>query len=141
LNSYVSVNLHVEKLDYDYLTQFQVVVLTDSSFDEQINMGKFCHMKQIKFLVAETRGTYGKIFCDFGHEFHVHDTNGQAAKTRMISFISSDDESTDLVVTTFEDQRHDLEDGDCVRIDQVKGMDELNGKEFKIKVLSKYDLY
>ncbi len=75
-----------------------------------------------------------KIFCDFGRSFKVIDTNGQNAKTSMISYISNDLEG---VVTTFDDQRHDLEDGSFVIFSEVKGMSQLNGKEFKIKVLSK----
>lgn len=50
----------------------------------------------------------------------------------MISYITNDE---DGIVTTFEDQRHDLEDGDYVTFSEVKGMTELNNKEFKIKVL------
>ena len=38
---------------------FQVVVLTDSSLDEQIQVGEMCHTLDIKFIVAETRGLTG----------------------------------------------------------------------------------
>ncbi len=109
-----------------------MVILTDSSHEEQIRIGKFCHSSGIKFLCAETAGVFGKIFCDFGPQFIVNDVNGQAAKCAMISFISKD---TTGVVTTFDDQRHDLEDDSYVIFSEVKGMHELNGKEFKIKVL------
>lgn len=37
----------------------QVVVLTDSSMEEQITVGEFCHANDIKFIVAETRGLAG----------------------------------------------------------------------------------
>ena len=50
----------------------------------------------------------------------------------MVSFISKDPNG---IVTTFDDQRHDLEDGSYVIFSEVKGMHELNEKEFKIKVL------
>ena len=80
---------------------------------------------------------YSKIFCDFGESFTVLDTNGEAVKSCLISYISHDNEG---IVTTFEDQRHDLEDGSYVRFTDIKGMIELNENEYKIKVLSKFTL-
>ncbi len=35
---------------------------------------------------------------------------------------------------------HDLEDGDVVTFSEVKGMEELNGKRFEVKVKSKSSL-
>lgn len=75
------------------------------------------------------------IFCDFGPKFTVNDVDGQAAKRSMISFISKDKNG---IVTTYDDQRHDLEDGSFVRLDDIKGMTQLNGKEFKIRILSPF---
>ena len=37
----------------------QVVVLTDSRYDEQVRVGEFCHSHNIKFIVAETCGLFG----------------------------------------------------------------------------------
>lgn len=37
----------------------QIVVLTESSTEEQIEFGEFCHREGIKFIVAETRGLFG----------------------------------------------------------------------------------
>ena len=53
----------------------------------------------------------------------------------MISFISKNQNG---IVTTHEDQRHDLEDDSFVILSEVKGMSQVNGKEFKIKILSKF---
>lgn len=111
-----------------------MVVVTDSFNEEQIKIAEFCHKNEIKVICAETRGLFGKIFCDFGKSFQILDVNGQAQKTSMISYITNDKEG---IVTTFEDQRHDLEDGDYVTFKEVKGMSEINEKEFKISVLSK----
>ncbi len=67
------------------------------------------------------------------------DVNGQSPKSAMISYISNDSEG---IVTTFEEQRHDFEDGSFITFDQVKGMGgDFNGKEFKVKVLSNYKKY
>jgi ubiquitin-activating enzyme E1 len=53
----------------------------------------------------------------------------------MISHVTSD---TDGVVTTLEESRHGFEDGHYVVFSEVKGATELNGREFKIKVLGPY---
>lgn len=38
---------------------FQVVVLTDSSLDDQKRFGDLCHLHGIKFIVADTKGLCG----------------------------------------------------------------------------------
>jgi ubiquitin-activating enzyme E1 len=53
----------------------------------------------------------------------------------MISHVTCD---ADGVVTTLEESRHGFEDGHYIVFNEVKGMTELNGKEFKIKVLGPY---
>ncbi|CAF0776117.1 unnamed protein product [Brachionus calyciflorus] len=135
LNTYVTVDVFTSNIEWNYFKKFQVVVLTDSFYDEQIKIGNFCHENEIKFICAETRGVFGKIFCDFGKSFRIFDVNGQNRKSSMISCITND---KDGIVTTFEDQRHDLEDGNYVIFSEVKGMSEINNKEFKVKVLSPF---
>ncbi len=53
----------------------------------------------------------------------------------MISFVSNDVQS---VVTTLDENRHGFEDNVFVTFAEVKGMTEINGKEFQIKVLGPY---
>ncbi|XP_078288034.1 ubiquitin-like modifier-activating enzyme 1 [Rhinoraja longicauda] len=59
LNTYVPVTAYTGDLTEDYLQQFQVVVLTDSTLEEQVRVGEFCHCKGIKFIVADTKGLCG----------------------------------------------------------------------------------
>uniref|UniRef100_A0A672Q3G8 E1 ubiquitin-activating enzyme n=1 Tax=Sinocyclocheilus grahami TaxID=75366 RepID=A0A672Q3G8_SINGR len=88
LNSYVPVTAFTGTLTNEYLTKFQVVVLTNSSLDEQICIGDFCHSNGIKLIVADTRGLFGQLFCDFGEEMTVFDTNGEQPLSAMISMIT-----------------------------------------------------
>lgn len=37
----------------------QVVVLTNSTLEEQQHLGEFCHSKGIKLIVTDTRGLFG----------------------------------------------------------------------------------
>lgn len=83
-------------------------------------------------ILIKNETLFRKIFCDFGDPFVVFDVNGQNSKCSLISFITNESNG---VVTVLDEQRHDLEDGTYVTFQEVKGMTELNGKEFQIKVL------
>lgn len=137
LNTYVPVNTlaPTKQLTCQDLTNYTVVVLTESSTEEQLEFGQFCHKNDIKFIVAQTRGIFGQIFCDFGPKFEVVDTDGETALSAMISSINCDQQGC---VTTLDEQRHGFEDGMVVTFSEVTGMTEVNGTEFKIKVLGPY---
>uniref|UniRef100_A0A671Q263 E1 ubiquitin-activating enzyme n=1 Tax=Sinocyclocheilus anshuiensis TaxID=1608454 RepID=A0A671Q263_9TELE len=133
LNSYVPVTSFTGALTNEYLTKFQVVVLTNSSLDEQICVGDFCHSNGIKLIVADTHGLFGQLFCDFGEEMTVFDTNGEQPLSAMISMITKDSAG---VVTCLDEARHGFESGDFVTFTEVQGMTELNGCEpIEIKTL------
>uniref|UniRef100_A0A673BFY1 E1 ubiquitin-activating enzyme n=1 Tax=Sphaeramia orbicularis TaxID=375764 RepID=A0A673BFY1_9TELE len=136
LNSYVPVTSYTGALTEDYLTKFQVVVLTNSTLDEQQQMGEFCHSKGIKLIVADTRGLFGQLFCDFGEDMVVYDTNGEQPLSAMISMITKDSPG---VVTCLDEARHGFESGDYITFTEVQGMTELNGcQPVEIKVLGPY---
>lgn len=135
LNGYVHVTASTEPLDEAFLSQFQVVVLTNSSYEEQERLGEYCHNHNIKFIVAQTNGLFGKIFCDFGNNFVVTDPDGEQPITCMIADI----EQPEGVVATVDETKHGLEDGDYVTFSEIEGMTELNGcAPIKIKVLGPY---
>lgn len=77
------------------------------------------------------------MFVDFGESFTVTDINGENPKTAYIESITKD---TDSVLTVTDQARHDLEDGDVIKITEVEGMEELNGKTFPVTVKSPYQL-
>lgn len=136
LNSYVPVSVHTGKLDEATILKFQVVVLTNSSIEEQLQIGDVAHKNGVKLIVADTRGLFGQLFCDFGTDFSVSDTNGEQCVNNMIASVTKDAES---VVTCLDETRHGMEDGDHVTFSEVKGMTELNGcAPRKIKVLGPY---
>uniref|UniRef100_A0A8C7XMU7 E1 ubiquitin-activating enzyme n=1 Tax=Oryzias sinensis TaxID=183150 RepID=A0A8C7XMU7_9TELE len=136
LNNYVPVTAYTGALTEDYLTKFQVVVLTNSTLDEQKHFGDFCHSKGIKIIIADTRGLFGQLFCDFGEEMVVYDSNGEQPLSAMISMITKD---TAGVVTCLDEARHGFESGDYVTFTEVQGMVELNGcQPVEIKVLGPY---
>ena len=120
LNTYVPLRLieSSKMLACEDLKAFQVVVLTNSPHHEQLEFGKYCHEHDIKFIVAETRGIFGQIFCDFGAKFEVVDADGEQPMSAMISAINSDAQG---IVTTLDEQRHGFEDDMVVTFSEVKG--------------------
>lgn len=137
LNTYVPVTAlpATKKLTTADLKNFTVVVLTESITEEKIEFGDYCHQNDIKFIIAETCGIFGQIFTDFGSKFEVVDTDGETALSAMISSINCDEQGC---VTTLDEQRHGFENDMVVTFSEVTGMTEVNGTEFKIKVLGPY---
>lgn len=136
LNTYVTVSAYDGPLTEEYLARFQVVVLTDTPLEEQLRISAFTHARDIALVVADTRGLFGQIFCDFGEAFRVVDVNGEQPVSTMIASISKDKEA---VVTCLEETRHGFEDGDYVTFSEVQGMSEINGCDpTKVKVLGPY---
>uniref|UniRef100_A0A674PNQ0 E1 ubiquitin-activating enzyme n=1 Tax=Takifugu rubripes TaxID=31033 RepID=A0A674PNQ0_TAKRU len=89
--------------------------------------------KGIKLIIADTRGLFGQLFCDFGEEMIVYDTNGEQPLSAMISMITKDNPG---VVTCLDEARHGFESGDYVTFTEIQGMTELNGcQPVEIKVL------
>ncbi|XP_054711827.1 ubiquitin-like modifier-activating enzyme 1 isoform X2 [Uloborus diversus] len=136
LNSYVSVHAHTESLSEDFLHKFNVIVLTNSSLEEQHRIGEFTHKNNIALIISDTKGLFGQVFCDFGESFTVFDVKGEQPLSAMIASISKDKNS---VVTCLEETRHGFEDGDYVTFSEVQGMIELNGCEpRKVRVFGPY---
>ncbi|KAM8757171.1 ubiquitin-like modifier-activating enzyme 1 isoform 2-T2 [Acanthopagrus schlegelii] len=136
LNPRVRVSAHTGALDEELLLRFQVVVLTDSSLDEQKRFGELCHSRGIRFIVADTKGLCGQLFCDFGEEFEVLDKDGETPTSAMIQGITQDNPG---VVLCMDDRRHSFSNGDKVSFSEVQGMTELNSMEpMEIEVRGPY---
>uniref|UniRef100_A0A665TPI4 Ubiquitin-activating enzyme E1 n=1 Tax=Echeneis naucrates TaxID=173247 RepID=A0A665TPI4_ECHNA len=134
LNPHVRVTAHTGPLDEDLLKKFEVVVLTDSSLDDQMRFGDFCHSHQIKFIVADTRGLCGQLFCDFGERFEVLDQTEEMPASAMIQAVSQGNPGR---VDCTDDQPHGFPNGTKVSFSDVHGMTELNSIDpVEITVLS-----
>ena len=107
LNPYVSTSVLAGPLDEAALGQFGVVVLAGAPLDQQLRVGAACRALGAALIVADTRGLFGQVFCDFGAEFTVRDATGESAQTAMIAGITRDG-----TVTCLDETRHGLEDGD-----------------------------
>ena len=141
LNPYVSVSLNTAATLNQLATQtalekFDIVVITDLyEFNTLSKINSLCRDADKGFIFAACPGLLGWTFVDFGKEHVVFDKNGEDCKSILVSNITRDG-----VVTTQEDKRHDLEDGDLVKFKEVVGMESLNGQTFKVKVLTPFTL-
>ncbi|KAG7244428.1 hypothetical protein INR49_031170 [Caranx melampygus] len=106
LNPHVRVSAHTGPLDENLLVEYQL-----------------CHSHGIKFIVADTRGLCGQLFCDFGEEFEVLDQNGEMPVSAMIESVTKDNPG---VVLCTDDQKHGFSDVTRVCFSEVQGMTELN---------------
>ncbi|CAM9203450.1 unnamed protein product [Rangifer tarandus platyrhynchus] len=136
LNHYVPVSTYTGALVEDFLSGFQVVVLTNSPLEDQLKVGEFCHRHGIKLVVADTRGLFGQLFCDFGEEMILTDSNAEQPLTAMGSMVTKGNPG---IVTCLDESRHGFESGDFVSFTEVQGMNELDGIcPLEIKVLGPY---
>lgn len=62
----------------------------DSPLEEQLRISAFCHSHDIALIVASTKGLFGQIFCDFGDNFEVVDTNGETPVSAMVAGITKE---------------------------------------------------
>lgn len=120
--------------DLSQFDKYQVVVLTNTPLKDQMVIGDYCHQKGIYFIVADTFGLFGSVFCDFGKNFTCIDATGENPVNGIIAGI--DEEG---LVSALDETRHGLEDGDYVTFSEVEGMESLNGCEpRKITVKGRY---
>lgn len=116
LNHYVPTTAHTGPLTEDFLRKFSVVVLTGASRAEKERIAAFTHSNNIALVIADTRGLFSQVFCDFGPDFKVVDVTGENPVSAMIADITHEYEA---VVTCLDDTRHGLEDGDHVTFSEV----------------------
>eukprot|EP00761_Pharyngomonas_kirbyi_P007417 gb/GECH01007427.1/.p1 GENE.gb/GECH01007427.1/~~gb/GECH01007427.1/.p1 ORF type:complete len:1022 (+),score=286.96 gb/GECH01007427.1/:1-3066(+) len=129
LNKYVIIKQHTGELTEDFIKQFNVVVFADHHTPQLIEYNKICRQNDIKFISTESRGLFGSIFCDFGDQFLVTDTNGEPPITRIVVDISQGEDDKEATVSVTDEERHDLSDGDKVTFSGIEGMEELNNTE------------
>lgn len=136
LNPYVPTKAYTGDLTEAFIQKFRVVVLTGSTYDEQLAISQITHANDIALIIADSRGLFAQVFCDFGNNFTVVDTTGENPISVIIAGVTQEAEG---VVTCLDETRHGFEDGDYVTFSEVQGMIQLNGIEpRKVKVLGPY---
>jgi len=136
LNQYVPVKESKVELTGEYVSQFGIVVLTNVPLSKAIEINDVCRKAGTRFIMTDTFGLFGNLFCDFGDDFVVYDTNGEEPVSAMLASVSQDEKG---LVTVLDEGRHGLEDGDYVTFSEIVGMEELNACEaVPIRVMGPY---
>jgi ubiquitin-activating enzyme E1-like protein 2 len=139
LNPYVTVRVLSDEFtptsDLSFLSNYQCVILTESSLELQLKVDQFCRDQKppIKFISSDVFGVFSSVFCDLGESFDVVDEDGEDYEEIYVDKIIKGNPG---VVSIQEGGRHGLQDGDCVTFKEVGGMTAINGTVNSVKVRS-----
>ncbi|KAJ1057350.1 hypothetical protein K5549_022041 [Capra hircus] len=121
--NHVPVSTYTGAIVDDFLSSFQVVVLTNSPLEDQLQVGDFLP----KFLVSVFFAPFTGSCSDFPEEMILMDSNREQPLTAMVSMVTKSMES------------YPRESGEFVSFSEVQGMNEFNGIcPQEIKILSPY---
>lgn len=136
LNPNVNVGL-VTKIDAAEICKYDVVCCTDvnvplatllewneaarSRFVIDAETGHNVH-RPTAFIASGISGVTGFVFSDFGDEFHVFDPDGVAVRSVVVDHVSQAKNG----IVTIDGDRHLLQDGDLLKFEEVRGMNETN---------------
>ena len=110
-----------------------MVVLDNYDRNYIVTLGKAVHEKNLGFIYAGNLGLYGFTFVDFGEKHRIIDGTGEESKSVHIAGITQEERG---LVCLHEEKKHGLNDGDTICFREVKGMTEINGKEFQVEIKS-----
>ena len=132
LNENVEVYVCTIELSEDLIKNYDIVILTDSSLEEQIYLNNYCRNNNIYFISAITRGLIGKIFCDFGDKFKIEDIDGKEINKSYINYIK------DGIIVCSEYTEHGIVKNGKIKIYDVQNIN--NNKIFNVKAINKTTL-
>ena len=128
VQEYQALNLE-EFLDDKIYENFDLVVTTDFyPLDFLFNLNELLRKTKTAMISTACAGLLGFVLTDFGENHIIFDKNGEPKKHVLISNIQPGG-----MITTEENKRHDLEDGDLVIIDEVIGIENINQKVYEVK--------
>ena len=110
----------------------QCVVLADAQLDVHLRISDYCHANGIHYVGGACSGLFGWLFVDMGEDFRIFDHSGESTVQTLVADVSS---ACPAVVTALlmEKKVHGFQDGDHVRLNGLKGLEELNGNLYRIK--------
>lgn len=129
LNNYVDVKVLTDELTEDHFKEYTVIVICDQFPSSQFENNKLARKYKTKYILVNTIGVMGSIFCDFNN-FTTTDSNGELPSSGILLKIK------DNCFVTHE--QHNLSVNDKIKItcDGVEItciVDKINGlNEFKV---------
>ena len=143
LNLYVKIDLNTNNLPNNFeecekffLNKYNCIVLTECDNKTLISIDNYCRNKNIFLVICDVYGGIGRLINDFGEKFIVNDKDGEEIKEAMLKNIEINKDLNKAKVSVLDGTRHEFVDDDLVEVNEVVGMDGINKKQFKIKVLT-----
>ena len=106
----------------------RVLVSVDRPYRTQVNLNQLARNHDMAFVAVETAGVYGRVFCDFGPEFQVHDTDGETPLVtpldRLEVISQEDKDHTDggvMALHCIDSEKHDVSKGDKIQFQMSNG--------------------
>lgn len=106
LNPYVKIRINTQFLNEELIKKHQVCIVCDQFMKSQININLMARKYNTKYILANTIGAIGSIFCDFGKEFCVQNVDGETPKFGVLIKIENN--------SFFTNEPHGLYAGDVV---------------------------
>ena len=108
--------------------EYDTLILINNSLDEAINLNKKCRNTKTKFIWMNYYGLFSNVFCDFGDNFTVYDTDGEQESTSIIQEITNDG-----TFICLENEPHNLNKNDKFNLTDVTGIENINNKQFTVQ--------
>lgn len=123
-------NVDVKKADFltkKLVSSHNIMVFCNYNVHELLFWNKFCRQNNIKFIMLQTYGLAGNLFCDFGDNYIVNDLDGTPVNTGRVKEIKNNK------IVTYEP--HYLCTGDVITFSTNDFLQQ-EKKEFAIKMIS-----
>ncbi len=138
LNPYVKVSDNTsdtEIYDEKIIKKHDVVVICNRyNINDLVKINNLCRKYNVKFIMCNTFGLMGQLFCDFGNDFIIRDVDGEELKQGIITEIINKDNGSILILG----EQHNLNMDDTINIynDNVLSFNNLN-----IKIIDRTKIY
>ena len=96
------------EFDKKKIKKYNMVILTNSIFEDALNLNRITHKLSIPFVMCGCYGLMGYLFNDFGEKFVVNDLDGETSEPLILDTIENK-------MLKFKDQ-HKLSDGETILI-------------------------
>lgn len=130
MNPYVKISTIEDKeINIETIKNYSVVCISELIIPlEKIHeINKKARENKRGFVMALALGVTGTVFVDFGDEHIVKDEDGKSPDQFLIKFIAKGKETK-----IYFDKEYPVEEGQKIKIYNVIGMNEINGKQAKI---------
>ncbi|KAH0577683.1 Ubiquitin-conjugating enzyme E1 [Spironucleus salmonicida] len=89
----------IDLVDLKQLLQYSAIIYTESINFTVAEVSTFCHDNQIPFIISQTKGLCGRVFCDFGEKFTILDTDGELVQDLTVSSVMVDKVLDDIIIS------------------------------------------